>query len=242
MVNNESIIEKLTDMKNSILSLVEINEKIQNIEEKLDPAKNEMPGFPVFLIYIAIYTICIYFMPKNFHKTHTIIFLFSLVIIFFAASIFITSINRRVNFNPNKSQIPELESEMHMLENDWNETAFRVYNNDIIPQRYLHPDYIDYMIECLKYDRVKTIGEALNLLDSEIKHEQTLETFEMIEKNNQIMYDAIQQIGDKIGDKIDQSNEHLKTIRKDISWTAYNTSALKPRSYVGKAIDDIARH
>lgn len=234
MSDNTELVTKLTEMKNSMVSLVNIGEKIQNMDAELNVPEKEIPGKAVFIMWFIIFGVyCTVF--KDFADKHGFIDLLMMIV---SLVLSVTLLDKIINYNPKESERPKIESDIYNLETEWNQIAVKTYNNDILPPRYLKPEYLEYILECFKYKRVSNLNEALNLLDQEIRHDEMIEMIEKVENNNQMIYNAIQ----NIGDKIDESNENLRVIRKDISWTAYNTSALRSRSYVGKAIDDVVRN
>lgn len=238
MDNNEIIVE-LTEMKQKMISLIETAEQIGNIEIKLNPPKRKVSnkikvviGVLVFLMFAKIGDILGVY-GTTMHSFVTLVF-----------TVFISTVltDRFYNFLLNAGNYKDdLIYEFNQLETKWNELVQEIYSAELIPPKYINPEYLDYLIECIKYKRADNLIKALDLLDLEIRHNESLEMMgniqNTINENSVKLFEAVQSMEDKLS----TTNDYLRGIRKDVSWTAYNTSILRPRSYIGKAIDDTLR-
>jgi uncharacterized protein YukE len=235
MSDNNEIIKNLIEIKQKMESLIGVAQEIEFTESRINPPQKKLSKKIKIVIALLLIGLLgnIGDMLKEYKVVYDIYMLCGIIFVIYASTILADKVYNR-NPAANKS---ELRFELDQLETKWNRLAQEVYSYKLIPSKYLHPEYLDFLIECLEYERVDSLKEAFNLLDLEIKHNESLEIMSMINQNNEKIHNAMQDIGEKI----DLSNENLRKIRKDVSWTAYNTSTLRPRNYVGKAVDDVLR-
>lgn len=251
-VETSSIVHKLNQMKSSFEKLLKVSDDMDSLEKQLNPERKKISKVLKVIVFIILSGFLIKFGEwiQIDNKLKGISFIYNLICLGFPLYIVISWMDKKYNKISGLSieEKENLQSQYDKLEKEWVSLAKNIFDSKLLDSKYIHPDYITFLVDAFEYNRVTTLPEALNLLDEEIRHIEKMDAINNLASKNEEMMKVIQSTNEAIHETMKNIDSHiegtrkdLKKIRKDISWTAYNTSALRERSYIGKWVDDKLR-
>lgn len=248
-----SIVEKLKVMKSSFEQFLKVSADMDSLDKQLNPEKQKVSKVIKVIVFIALSGIFIkigdWIQIDN--QLGVIKFIYNVISLGIPLYIVISWMDKMFTKMKGLSseEKEKAQIEYDRLEREWTTLAKDIFDSKLLESKYIHPDYIVFLIDAFEYNRAKTLPEALNLLDDEIRHIEKMEAINNIASKNEEMMEVIKSSNEAIYETmknmeghLEGASKNLKAIRKDISWTAYNTSALRERSYIGKWADDKLRN
>lgn len=248
-----SVVQKLKKMKSSFEQFLKVSADMESLDKQLNPERKKVSKVIKVIIFILLSGIFIrigdWIQIDNQLRVFGFIYnVISLGIPLFIVLSWLDKMYTKLK-GLSSEEKEKVQNEYDKLEREWATLAKDIFDSKLLEHKYIHPDYIVFLIDAFEYNRAKTLPEALNLLDDEIRHIEKMEAINNIASKNEELMEVIKSSNEAIYETmknmeghLEGASKNLKAIRKDISWTAYNTSALRERSYVGKWADDKLRN